>query len=272
MARSQQSGLWKRIRAAPATLGLRGWLAVGAALLAAGAVGSWVAHDIGLEAQLVRADPQAAARDPILFRFGAAQGRGLYRGHCASCHGGGGKGDRALGVPDLADGDWLYGTGQVSEIEKVATYGIRAHNPRSWNLAVMPGYARAAPSPSERVPPLTPGEIQAVTDYLLALAGRPADPRAARDGARVYGGKGGCYDCHTGDARGDPAIGAPNLTDRIWLYGDGGREAIAYSIAHGRQGMCPAWSGKLSPLRLREVSLYVFALSHRAPPPSAKAR
>jgi cytochrome c oxidase cbb3-type subunit 3 len=272
LARSQQSGLSKRTRAALAALGPRGWLAVGAALLAAGAGGTWLAHGMQLEARLVRADPEAAARDPALLRFGAAQGRPVYRAHCASCHGGEGKGDRATGVPDLTDGDWLYGTGRAGDIEKVAAYGIRAHNPRSWNLAVMPAYARAVPSPSERVPPLTPGEIQSVSDYLLALAGRPADPQAARDGARIYGGKGGCYDCHTGDARGDPAIGAPNLTDRIWLYGDGGREAIAYSIAYGRQGMCPAWSGKLSPLRLREVSLHVYALSHRATPPSAKAR
>ena len=129
----------------------------------------------------------------------------------------------------------------------------------------MPAYGQAVPSAKEGVPPLTPGEIVAVTDYLLALGGRSADPESAHQGAQIFGSKGGCYDCHTNDAKGDRAIGAPNLTDSIWLYGDGSRAAIAYSITHGRQGVSPAWSGRLSPLELREASLYVYALSHGAP-------
>jgi cytochrome c oxidase cbb3-type subunit 3 len=237
-------------------------LAAGLLVVVAGAS---LVHGARRDARLVRSDPDALAGDPALLRAGAAGGRGLFQDRCAGCHGSAGTGDRALGVPDLTDADWLYGHGRVSDIEKVAAHGVRAHDPRSWNLAVMPAYGAPVPAAGERLPSLTPGEIAAVADYVLTLGGRPADPASVRLGRQVYD-KAGCYDCHTADARGDPAIGAPNLTDRTRLYGDGGRAAVIYSITHGRAGMCPAWSGRLSPLQLREVSLYVFALSHRALP------
>jgi cytochrome c oxidase cbb3-type subunit 3 len=225
----------------------------------------WVARAAQVSAELVRSDPEAIAQDAGLFEAGVARGRPVYLRRCASCHGAGGKGDRTLGAPDLTDRDWLYGHGRVSDIEKVIAHGIRAPDRRGWNLAVMPAYGQLVPSATERVPPLSPDEIAAVTDYLLVLEHRPADAAQAAAGARIYAGKGGCFDCHTPDAKGDPAIGAPNLTDRVWLYGDGGPTAIAYSITHGRQGLCPAWAGRLSPLRIREAALYVYALSHRAP-------
>ncbi|MDB5475107.1 MAG: c-type cytochrome [Phenylobacterium sp.] len=239
-------------------------LAVAAALLVvAGA--AWLGYGLRLDARLLRSDPEAIPGEPALLRAGAARGAGVFAAHCATCHGADGHGDRGLGVPDLTDADWLYGPGRVADIEKVAAHGVRAHDPRSWNLAMMPAYGTPIPSASERVPSLAPGEIAAVADYILALGGHPADPASVRRGGEIYS-KAGCYDCHTADAKGDPAIGAPNLVDRVWLYGDGGRAAAIYSIAHGRAGMCPAWSGRLSPLELREVSLYVYALSHATTP------
>lgn len=240
------------------------WLTAAGLLLAAGGA-AWFVDDARTSARLVGSDPEAIAGDAGLLRIGAARGEAVYRDRCAGCHGPDGKGNSAWGVPDLTDDDWLYGEGRVGDIEKVVAYGIRAPNPRSWNLAVMPAYGQAVPSAMESVPPLTPGEIADVTEHLLALGGRPADPESARRGARVYGGKGGCYDCHTDDARGDRAIGAPDLADSVWLYGDGSGAAIAASITRGRQGISPAWSGTLSALERREVSLYVYALSHGAP-------
>ncbi len=225
-----------------------------------------------LEAQLVRSDPDAVPAQARLTRFAAARGAGVFKAQCAGCHGADGRGSTARGVPDLTDADWLYGSGKVSDIEKVAYYGIRAHSPRGWNLAVMPGFARPVPSASEQLAPLSPGEIASVTAFLQSRAGRPVDPAAAEAGRRIFAGKGGCYDCHANDARGDPAIGAPNLVDKVWLYGDGSRQAIFDSIAYGRQGVCPAHVGRLSALRLREVSVYVFALSHRTGPHPDKSR
>jgi cytochrome c oxidase cbb3-type subunit 3 len=262
--RPQETGPWRRIRDAAGHRPAR-WLAATGGLLALLASAAWFVHDARLGARLVASDPEAIAADPTLLRAGAARGRGVFRAHCASCHGAAGKGDSTLGVPDLTDADWLYGRGKVGDIEKIAAHGIRAHDPRSWNLAVMPAYGTPIPSASERVPSLSPGEITAVADYILALGGQPADPASVALGRKVYD-KAGCYDCHTADGKGDPAIGAPNLTDRVWLYGDGGRAAVTYSITHGRAGMCPAWSGRLSRLELREVSLYVYALSHGAAP------
>ena len=99
-------------------------------------------------------------------------------------------------------------------------------------------------------------------EYLYVLQHRPADIEAAARGARVYHVSGGCYDCHSADAKGDNAIGAPNLTDGITLFGDGSRAALFNSIANGRQGVCPSWIGELSAVAVRSVALYVFSLSH----------
>jgi cytochrome c oxidase cbb3-type subunit 3 len=64
------------------------------------------------------------------------------------------------------------------------------------------------------------------------------------------------------DAKGDSAIGAPNLTDRVTLYGDGSRESLSMSIAYGRHGMCPAWVTRIGPAGIREVAIFVYSLSH----------
>jgi cytochrome c oxidase cbb3-type subunit 3 len=260
--------LWMKASTRP-SLSWLVWL--GAALILAWGVAGLVAA-ARTEARLVRSDPDAVPAQAPLMRFAVARGAGVFKARCASCHGAEGKGSPARGVPDLTDADWLYGSGKVSDIEKVAAYGIRAHNPRSWNLAVMPAFARPVPAAGEKLAPLRPDEIGAVTAYLQSRGGRATDPAAAEAGRAIFAGKGGCYDCHANDARGDPAIGAPNLVDKVWLYGDGSRRTIFDSIAYGRQGLCPAWAGRLSALRLREVSLYVFALSHRTGPHSDTSR
>jgi len=210
---------------------------------------------------LMKVTPDAAIGNPKLMEFAEKRGAPLFRTHCASCHGEDGKGNTIFGVPNLTDRDWLYGTGRVSDIEKVLFYGIRSHNPRGWNLAVMPAFARPVPSVTERIPPMTPGETRAVIAYLLKLENRPAGGTLAAAGDMIFHGNGGCYDCHTADAKGDSAIGAPDLTDGIWLYGDGSPAAMFESIAYGRQGICPAWTGKLSLPAIREISIFVYSLS-----------
>jgi cytochrome c oxidase cbb3-type subunit 3 len=243
-----------------------GWpLWTGAAIVLVWAA-AWLVSSGRREAQIVRSDPDAVPAQVGLMDFAVARGAGVFKARCASCHGADAKGNAARGSPDLTDADWLYGAGKVRDIEKVAYYGIRAHNPRSWNLAVMPAFARPVPAAGEKLAPLRPDEIEAVIGYLQSRGGHPADPIATEAGRGIFSGRGGCYDCHANDARGDPAIGAPNLVDKVWLYGDGSRRAIFDSIAYGRQGLCPAHAGRLSALRLREVSLYVFALSHRPDP------
>ncbi len=221
------------------------------------------------DARLVKLDPDDAPAHPELMRFAAERGRGVFQGKCASCHGPQGQGRHTLGAANLTDKDYLYGAGDVSDIEDVVLYGIRAPNSRTWKLADMPGFARAKPYPREpTMKPLTPGDIGDVMQFLRSLQpGGKADPAAAARGAVVYGDRGGCYDCHARDARGDEAIGAPNLADAVWLYGDGSDKWIYDSIAYGRAGVCPAWFDRLSPVQIREVSIYVYSLSHGSSQP-----
>jgi cytochrome c oxidase cbb3-type subunit 3 len=213
--------------------------------------------------QLLRADPDALPADAMLLGFAVRRGGPLFEARCAACHGASGTGDAVNGVPDLTDNDWLYGTGRPAEIEKVIDYGIRSRNPKAWNLAIMPAYARPQPNPGDKnIQPLTPGEIGDVIEFLMRQQGRPADAAAVSRGAALFTGHGGCYDCHSLDAKGDSAIGAPNLSDAITLYGDGSRAALYMSIAYGRQGVCPAWITRASAASIRELALYVYSISH----------
>lgn len=216
-----------------------------------------------LEGHLLRADPNVLPSNPALIGFALDRGRALFEVHCAACHGTEGQADPARGIPSLLDADWLYGTGLVSDIEQVVKYGIRSHRPKAWNLALMPAYATPRPDArSSAIVPLSPGNIRDLVEFLFTEQGHKADPAAAARGARLFAGSGGCYDCHASDAKGDSAIGAPNLTDAITLYGDGSRESLTMSISYGRHGMCPAWVGRISPAGIRELALFVHSLSH----------
>jgi cbb3-type cytochrome c oxidase subunit III len=216
-----------------------------------------------VEANLLRSDPGATPSDATLMRFATGRGRSLFDAHCASCHGRAGHGDRAKGIPDLTDDDWLYGTGQVIDIERVIDYGIRSHHPKAWNLAVMPAFGRPRPSEADaKIVPLAPPQISDLIEFILRKQGRDGDSAAAARGESLYRGAGGCYDCHSMDLRGDAAIGVPNLIDNVTLYGDGSRQALFMSIANGRSGVCPARVGQISPAGIRELALYVYSLSH----------
>jgi cytochrome c oxidase cbb3-type subunit 3 len=243
---------------------MRQALGAGAILAVLGGL-AWAVTTARAEASLLRADPDVAATNPRLMAFAVGRGHGVYDHDCASCHGAKGLGDRVRGVPNLTDDDWLYGDGHVSDIETVILYGIRASNPKTWRLADMPAYAQAVPYAREALPPLRPGEIHDVMQFLASLRGAPHQPDAAQRGAKIFTITGGCYDCHGSDAHGDPAIGAPNLSDNIWLFG-GDDRTVFNSIAYGRAGYCPAWYDRLSAAKIREAALYVYSLSHKSPP------
>jgi cytochrome c oxidase cbb3-type subunit 3 len=219
-------------------------------------------HTSQLEARLLRMDPNSLPTQALM-EFARSRGEALFEAHCAACHGARGQADPARGIPDLSDNDWLYGTGSVSDIEQIIKFGIRSHHPKAWNLAIMPAYATARPSiRDDKIPALSPGNIRDLVEFLAREQGRSADAAAAKRGAELFGGVAGCYDCHAADGKGDSSIGAPNLTDRITLYGDGSRESLSMSIAYGRHGMCPAWATRISAAGIREVALFVYSLSH----------
>lgn len=213
-----------------------------------------------LRREIVIADPDAIASDSALAAFALGKGRTVFLARCAACHGATATGNAAIGVPDLTDRDFLYGEGRVSEIEDIVRHGIRSGDRRGRHFAYMPAYASAKPYDAEPIPPLPPADVRDVVQGLLARAGKPADAAAAQRGTAIYLGRGGCYDCHGGDARGDPAIGAPNLLDAVWLYGDGSAGSIARSIEDGHKGYSPAYANILSAADIRAVAVYVASL------------
>jgi cytochrome c oxidase cbb3-type subunit 3 len=109
------------------------------------------------------------------------------------------------------------------------------------------------------MPFLDPADIDAITTYVLSFQQPQSDAAAVERGKRLFSDvtKGNCIDCHGIDAKGDSAIGAPDLTDAIWLRGDGSRQAISDSIAYGLSGRCPAWIAELSPVTIRALAVYV---------------
>jgi cytochrome c oxidase cbb3-type subunit 3 len=121
----------------------------------------------------------------------------------------------------------------------------------------MPAFATPEPYKAYKIEPLTPGEIADVTAYVLSLSGPAADATAVQRGSVVFHKNGFCFDCHGADGRGDPAIGAPDLTDRIWLYGDGSMASVSRSIAHGLAGACPPWIDRLAPETIRAIAVYI---------------
>jgi cytochrome c oxidase cbb3-type subunit 3 len=214
-------------------------------------------------AHLFEADPDSIPAD--LAHKAIDLGKPAFAEHCAACHGSQARGDRTRGVPDLTDADWLYGTGRVLEIERVILYGIRSGNSKGWKLASMPAFATQNPYSQYKMPWLTPREIDDVTEYILSFQGHSSDAAAIERGGQLFrnGERGVCWDCHDDRAQGNSAIGAPDLTDNIWLYGDGSRDSIHQSIAYGRAGVCPAWITRLPAVTIRAIAVYVHSLSAR---------
>jgi cytochrome c oxidase cbb3-type subunit 3 len=246
----------------------RPWILLGAGLIVlALAAGGWAAHRAMRNADMLRLPPDELASQAGLYRFAADTGKGVFSDHCASCHGADLKGSTIEGVPDLTDADWLFGEGRIAQIEQIVLYGIRAGPHRTKNLADMPAFGRERPYAPYAVDPLTPSEMDDIANYIGKFQGRAADPASLARGKALFDSKGQCFDCHDSDLIGDNFIGAPNLADDIWLYGDGSHAAIVDSIAMGRQGVSPMFKDRLSPAQIRAVSAYVHAQSK--PPPAA---
>ncbi len=184
------------------------------------------------------------AADPELFTFASRGGEVVFKENCAACHGLGGAGQR--NYPSLADDDWLWG-GRLEDILLTIRHGIRDPADPDTRESRMPAFAEL----------LAPEEIADVASYVLSLSGQASDPEAAARGAALFAEQ--CVACHGDDGRGIREVGAPNLTDAIWLYGSS-PEAVQAQIADPRHGVMPAWAGRLSEEALKMVAIYVHAL------------
>ncbi len=233
---------------------------IGMVVLAAGF--AWSAAGWRTGAELVRRDPETALSNPMLHAFAHRMGEGVFAERCAGCHGAEGRGDPARGVPNLTDHDHLYALDDVAAVEAVVRHGIRAGDARGWNLASMPAFAAAQPYKGEALPSLTPSQVEDVTQFVLALGDRATDAAAAHRGAGLFGDQAACWDCHGHSAQGDTSIGAPDLTDNVWLYGHGSHDDIRRALEHGHAGVCPAFAHVLSPAQSRAVAVYAYELGH----------
>jgi cytochrome c oxidase cbb3-type subunit 3 len=183
--------------------------------------------------------------DPDLLRFAMAGGAAAFQSNCAPCHGRGAQG--FVGYPNLNDDDWLWG-GTIEDIHKTILVGVRSEQ-KDTRIAQMPRFGL------DKL--LDDRQIGDVAEYVLAYAGKSSDAAAAARGQKVFADQ--CASCHGADGKGKQEQGAPNLTDAIWLYGDS-RQAIVESIRTGRGGMMPAWTGRLDPVTLKSLAIYVHSL------------
>lgn len=172
------------------------------------------------------------ASDPAVRKMGMR----MFGNNCAQCHGGDAKG--SYGFPNLADGDWIFG-GSAADIKASITNGRQAAMPAWGSIIGDQG-------------------VSDVTAYVLSINGREADEAKAAAGEKVY--QTYCVACHGADGTGNPALGAPNLKNGIWLYG-GNAEQISHSVRAGRNGLMPAHKDMLSEDKIHILAAYVYGLS-----------
>lgn len=211
-----------------------------------------VVHDLadlkalrgGQAAQLQTASLEEIERDPKLQAYAMAAGQALFGDNCATCHGQGGTGGK--GYPNLRDDVWLWG-GSLAQIQHTISYGVRTGEPGAGNT-LMPAFGRDQM--------LKDGQIDDLTEYVVALSHRPANPAAMTRAAPLFAEQ--CAACHGPEGKGDQTKGAPNLTDAEWLYGST-RDAIRDQIVNGRGGVMPTWGKRLDPQTIKALTVYIHA-------------
>lgn len=180
-------------------------------------------------------DLQAVAGDKQAMEMG----KRLYLTYCMQCHGADARG--AKGFPNLTDGDWMYG-GEPAQIEQTIADG---------RMGVMPAHAQ-----------LGADTIKDLANYVRSLSGLPNDSVRAAKGKEAFA-TAGCSGCHGPDGKGMAAIGAPNLTDKVWLYGSS-EATIVETITNGRQNKMPAWKEFLGDPKVHLLAAYVLSLGQGA--------
>tara|TARA_R110000823_G_scaffold130015_15_gene258022 strand:- start:14583 stop:15461 length:879 start_codon:yes stop_codon:yes gene_type:complete len=173
------------------------------------------------------------ADDPAVRKMGMR----MFGNNCAQCHGSDARG--SYGFPNLTDDDWLYG-GDPATIKATLVNGRQA---------VMPSWGAI----------LDDQEILETTEYVLQLSDRDVDAALAQKGKVHFNTY--CVACHTAEGTGNPMLGAPDLTNDIWLYG-GTRTQIAHTLRAGRNGQMPAFKDTLSEDKIHILTAYVYGLSN----------
>lgn len=181
-------------------------------------------------------------KDEALFEFALRGGRAAFKENCAACHGTGAAG--AKGYPNLNDDDWIWG-GKITDIYQTLKYGIRSGHDKA-RFSQMPAFGMDGVLNKE--------EIEEVAEYVLSLSNRG---KPGKIGKKIF--LENCASCHGVNGKGGRDVGAPNLSDQIWLYGDK-KEDIIFTINYSRAGVMPYWSGRLSNSTIKQLALYIHSL------------
>ncbi len=184
--------------------------------------------------------------NPQLMQAAAEGGRAAFRVNCVQCHGSGAAGSK--GYPNLNDDDWLWG-GDLTAIHYSIEHGIRNPGHDATRTSQMPAFGRDSI--------LQPAEIDDLTAHVRAISRQRPVNSSARRGAALF--ETNCAACHGPGGKGIRELGAPALTDAIWLYG-GDEASIRTSIANARFGVMPRWGDKLDPATVKMLAIYVHSL------------
>jgi cytochrome c oxidase cbb3-type subunit 3 len=185
-------------------------------------------------------------KDPALLALARARGKTVFADNCAPCHGTGGAG--AKGYPNLNDDDWLWG-GSLDQILQTIQYGARSGHAKTHESQML-AFGRDGI--------LKKDEIVTVANYVRSLSGlSTAAGFNAAAGKKIFADN--CTSCHGDNAKGNQELGAPDLTDGIWLYGSD-EATLIETITNGRGGVMPAWTGRLDPITVKALAVYVHSL------------
>lgn len=191
----------------------------------------------------------AVQSDPQLMTIVRQTGHALFGDNCAACHGANARGSK--GFPNLTTASWLWG-GTPEAVAETIRVGINSAHPDS-RASQMPAFGHDQILPR--------ADIENVVNYARSLSEPAASNSAQADkitaGKKIFATN--CASCHGDDARGSTETGAPNLTDKFWIY-SGDAETIYTTVWGGRQGHMPTWESRLSPLDRKILTLYVIDL------------
>lgn len=184
---------------------------------------------------------------PELMQAAVQGGAAAFRVHCVQCHGAGGAGVKKL-YPSLTDDDWLWG-GDLASIEYTIAHGIRNPDHKVTRASQMPAFGRDGI--------LDAAQIADVVSHVRVISKQDKPSAASTRGNALF--QANCAVCHGAAGAGDRALGAPKLTDAVWLYG-GDRDSLTATIAQPRNGVMPRWGHRLDPVTVKMLATYVYSL------------
>lgn len=191
----------------------------------------------------------AIQADPALMTTVRQTGHTLFGDNCAACHGANAKGSN--GFPNLLARSWLWG-GDPETIAETIRVGINADHPKT-RTSEMLGFGR------NQI--LTRDQVNEVIAYIRGLSDEKSEkqtpPQRNEAGGKLFAAQ--CATCHGKDAKGMTTVGAPDLTDRTWIYG-GDPQSVFTSVWNGRQGYMPAWETRLTGIERKILVLYLLDL------------